>query len=42
VQECSGEITISNQNPYGASITIDLPFAVAQPALAEPASAIWW
>jgi len=42
VQECGGEITLSNQNPYGASITIDLPFAVAQPALAQPASAIWW
>ena len=42
VQECSGEITLSNQNPYGAGITIDLPFAVSQPALAQPASAIWW
>ena len=42
VQECGGEITLANQNPYGASVIIDLPFAVAQPALAEPASAIWW
>lgn len=42
VQECNGEITLANQNPYGASIIIDLPFAVSQPALAEPASAIWW
>ena len=41
-QECGGEITLANQNPYGASVTIDLPFAVPQPALAEPASAIWW
>ena len=42
VQECGGEITLANQNPYGASIIIDLPFAVPQPALAEPVSAIWW
>lgn len=42
MQECNGEITIANQNPFGASIIIDLPFAVPQPALAQPASAIWW
>jgi C4-dicarboxylate-specific signal transduction histidine kinase len=42
MQECNGEITLSNLNPYGASVTIDLPFAVPQPALAQPASAIWW
>jgi len=42
VQECNGEITLSNLNPYGASVSIDLPFAVPQPALAQPASAIWW
>jgi C4-dicarboxylate-specific signal transduction histidine kinase len=42
MQECRGEITLSNLNPYGASVTIDLPFAVPQPVLAEPASAIWW
>ncbi len=42
VQECGGEITLANQNPYGASVIIDLPFAVSQPALAEPAKAVWW
>ena len=42
MQECNGEITIGNLTPYGACITIDLPFAVAQPAIAQPASAIWW
>jgi len=42
VQECGGEITLANQNPYGASVIIDMPFAVAQPALAEPAKAVWW
>ena len=42
VQECGGEITLANQNPYGASIIIDLPFAVAQSAIAEPAKAVWW
>jgi C4-dicarboxylate-specific signal transduction histidine kinase len=42
MQECNGEITLSNLNPYGASVTIDLPFAVPQPALVEPASAIRW
>jgi C4-dicarboxylate-specific signal transduction histidine kinase len=42
MQECNGEITLSNLNPYGASVTIDLPFAVPQPTLAQPASATWW
>ena len=42
MQECNGEITIGNLTPYGACITIDLPFAVAQPAIAQPATAIWW
>jgi signal transduction histidine kinase len=42
MQECNGEITLSNLNPFGASVTIDLPFAVPQPALVQPASAIWW
>jgi two-component system, NtrC family, sensor kinase len=42
MQECSGEITIGNLNPYGGCVTLDLPFAVSQPALAQPASAIWW
>ena len=42
MQECNGEITIGNLNPYGASVTIDLPFAVPQSAIAQPASAIWW
>ena len=42
MQECNGEITIGNLNPYGGCVTIDLPFAVPQPALAQPASAIWW
>ena len=41
MQECSGEITLSNLNPYGASVTIDLPFAVPQPVLAQQASALW-
>ena len=42
MQECNGEITLSNLNPYGASVTVDLPFAVPQPALVQPASATWW
>ena len=42
VQECGGEITLANKQPYGGSVAIDLPFAVPQPALAQPASAIWW
>jgi len=42
MQECNGEISISNLTPYGACVTIDLPFAVPQPALAQPVSAIWW
>jgi signal transduction histidine kinase len=42
MQECNGEITIGNLTPYGASVTIDLPFAVPQPAIAQPVSAIWW
>ncbi len=42
VQECGGEITLSNLQPYGACVSVDLPFAVAQPALAEPAKATWW
>jgi two-component system, NtrC family, sensor kinase len=42
MQECNGELTIGNLTPYGACVTIDLPFAVAQSAIAQPASAIWW
>jgi len=41
MQECNGEITLSNLHPYGASVTIDLPFAVPQPVLAQQASALW-
>jgi two-component system, NtrC family, sensor kinase len=42
VQECGGEIMLSNLQPYGACVSVDLPFAVAQPALVEPAKATWW
>lgn len=41
VQECGGEITIANQQPYGASVVIDLPVAVAQSPLAQPPGVIW-
>jgi len=41
MQECNGEITLSNLSPYGASVIIDLPFAVPQPVLIEQASALW-
>ncbi len=42
VQECNGEITIGNISPFGACVTIDLPFAAPQSAIAQPVSAIWW
>jgi hypothetical protein len=37
VQECGGEITIANTDLYGATVTIDLPVAVAQSVLVQPA-----
>jgi signal transduction histidine kinase len=42
MRECQGEISIGNLTPYGASVTIDLPFGVPQSAIVQPASAIWW
>jgi two-component system, NtrC family, sensor kinase len=33
-QECGGEIVISNKEPYGASVMIELPVAVAPPVIA--------
>ncbi|HKV04009.1 MAG TPA: ATP-binding protein [Candidatus Acidoferrales bacterium] len=33
VQECKGEITIANQQPYGASVVVELPLAIAAPAI---------
>jgi two-component system, NtrC family, sensor kinase len=41
VQECGGEITIANQQPYGASVVLDLPVAVAQSPLFQPTGTIW-
>jgi two-component system, NtrC family, sensor kinase len=37
VQECGGEITIANTDLYGATVTIDLPVALAQSVLVQPA-----
>jgi len=34
VQECHGEITLANNQPYGAKVVIDLPVAAPQSALA--------
>ncbi|MGA3292836.1 MAG: ATP-binding protein [Candidatus Acidiferrales bacterium] len=33
VQECHGEITLKNNQPYGSSVVIDLPVAAPQPVL---------
>src|SRR5208282_204 len=40
VQECGGEITIGNRQPYGACVVLDLPVYVAQPPSTEPLSAV--
>ena len=34
IQECSGEITLTNNQPYGARVAIDLPVAGPQTAIA--------
>jgi len=34
VHECSGEITLTNNQPYGARVAIDLPVAVPQTVIA--------
>lgn len=36
-QECGGEISLSNKQPYGASVYLELPVAVTQPMVAIPA-----
>ncbi|MGD1212493.1 MAG: ATP-binding protein [Candidatus Acidiferrales bacterium] len=33
VQECHGEITLANKQPYGAKVVIDLPVAAPQPVV---------
>ena len=33
VQECHGEITLANNQPYGAKVVIELPVAVPQPVV---------
>jgi signal transduction histidine kinase len=33
VQECHGEITLTNNQPYGARVVIDLPVAAPQPVV---------
>ena len=33
VQECGGEIALANGQPYGASVTIELPVSTAKPAI---------
>jgi signal transduction histidine kinase len=40
VQECGGEVTIGNRQPYGACVVLDLPVYVAQPPSTEPLSAV--
>jgi signal transduction histidine kinase len=35
VQECGGEITVENNEPYGAKVVIDLPVAAPQAVVAE-------
>ena len=34
IQECAGEITLTNNQPYGARVAIDLPVAAPQTAIA--------
>ncbi len=36
VQECGGQLTVVNKDPFGARVTIDLPVAVAQSVLVQP------
>jgi signal transduction histidine kinase len=36
-QECGGEITLANRQPYGARVDLELPVAVAQPMVPLPA-----
>jgi two-component system, NtrC family, sensor kinase len=38
-QECGGEITLANRQPYGASVTLEVPVSVATP-VAIPAIAL--
>jgi two-component system, NtrC family, sensor kinase len=33
IQECSGEITLTNHQPYGARVAVDLPVAAPQTAI---------
>ena len=33
VQECGGEITLANKTPNGASVVVEVPVAVAEPAV---------
>jgi len=35
LQECGGEISLANKEPYGACVTLEFPVAVSQPAQAE-------
>jgi two-component system, NtrC family, sensor kinase len=36
-QECGGEITLANKQPYGASVYLEFPASVAQPVTTLPA-----
>ena len=36
VQECGGEITITNRQPFGASVVVEIPVAVSQPVVPLP------
>lgn len=36
-QECGGEISLANKQPYGATVYLELPVAVTQPLVAVPA-----
>lgn len=37
VQECGGEISLANKEPYGARVYLELPVAVTQPIVPIPA-----
>lgn len=37
IQEAGGEITLANQEPYGARVTLEIPVSVTRPAPAIPA-----
>ena len=39
VHECTGEITLTNNQPYGARVAIDLPAAAPQTTIAPPTAA---